>query len=67
MKCNEFVTKFPPDLNPHWLHSIRMLLASIFEKEQLAQKEVIQLKIPLRKTYPVGWTFCQMPVASEDN
>lgn len=54
MKCNKFVTKFPPHLNPHWLQSIGMLLASIFEKEQLAQKEAIQLKILLGKIYP-GW------------
>jgi len=45
-----------------------MLLASIFEKEQLAQTEAIQLKPYWKKDKnSPGWAFCQPPVASQHN
>lgn len=49
--------------------STGMLLDSLFEKEQLAQREAIQLK-PYwgkKKTQTTGWAFCQTPTASQDN
>lgn len=49
--------------------STGMLFASLFEKEQLVQREAIQLKPywEKKKTQTTGWAFCQMPMASQDN